>query len=786
MAKNISFEETEKKILKFWEEEKIYKFDSKIKKKIYSIDTPPPTVSGKMHIGHAFQYSQQDFIARFWRMKENVFYPFGTDDNGLPTERLVEKINKVKSKEMSREKFIELCLKTLKEITPDFIQDWKNLGISCDYDIYYSTIDENSRKLSQKSFIELYKKGMIYKKEFPTIYCPECQTSIAQAELEDKELDSLFSVLKFSCDRKDLLIATTRPELLGACVAVFINPEDKKNKKYIGKKAKVPLFGHEVPILADDSADVKKGTGILMVCSYGDKYDVDAISKHKLKPRIVFDKKGIFNVSDYKGLKIKEARKKILKDLKEKNLIKEQKQISHVVNVHDKCGIEIEFFPTDQWFIKLLDKKKKLIEQGRKIKWHPDFMRKRYENWVNGLEWDWSISRDRHFGVSIPVWECNKCKEIILAEEKELPVDTLQLKKKCSKCNEIANPEIRVLDTWATSSLTPQITDSLVDKKIKIPFSFRNNAHDIIRTWDFYTIVKSLYHENKIPWDNMMVSGFVTLKGEKMSKSKGNVIQPQEVMNKYGSDALRFWAASSKVGEDTDYQEKDLVAGTRFINKLRNASKFVFMNLKGFNGKKPKKLMETDKDFLIELERVIYLVTSYFKTYEYSRAKFNVEDFFWKFFCDIYLETVKKRIYQGKGSEKLSAQYTLYRSLLTILKMLAPIMPFITEEIYQEYFRKFEKEKSIHVSRWPEYGGDWIEKWNDKKVISHANKLTLFSDLLTKVRTEKTNSHKSMNAECIITLSATHKKDLGEKLEDFKNVTNAKEIKTGKFNVKFV
>jgi valyl-tRNA synthetase len=284
----------------------------------------------------------------------------------------------------------------------------------------------------------------------------------------------------------------------------------------------------------------------------------------------------------------------------------------------------------------------------------------------------------------------------------------------------------------------------------------------------------------------MMVSGFVTLKGEKMSKSKGNVIDPKEVMDKYGSDALRFWAASSKVGEDTDFQEKELVAGKKFVNKIVNASKFVFMNLEDFDGRKPKKLVETDRDFLIELDRIIYLATSHFENYEYSRVKFNTEDFFWKFFCDIYLEAVKGRIYQGKGDDKKSAQYTLYKSLLTILKLIAPIMPFITEEIYQTYFRKTEKDKSIHLSKWPKCDKGWIGKWDDKKVKSHANKLTLFRDLLTQVRGEKTKARKSMNAECIITLSKVHKEDLGGKIEDFKNVTNSKEIKEGKFKVEFV
>src|SRR3989344_4672703 len=281
--------EVEARWLRFWEDNKIYAF--KPGKKSYSIDTPPPTLSGNMHIGHAFSYSQQDFIARFYRMLNgSVFYPFGTDDNGLPTERLVEKLKGVRSKEMSRAEFIALCLKTLEEIRPEFISDWKNLGISCDYGLYYSTIDNNSRKISQKYFLELLKKGLAYEKEFPTIWCPECQTAIAQAELEDKEFPGRFLTICFSVDGKELLIATTRPELLGACVAIFVNPKDKRYAKIVGKKARVPLFDFEVPVISDSSADMEKGTGAMMVCSYGDKYDVEAITKHKLAPRIIFNK----------------------------------------------------------------------------------------------------------------------------------------------------------------------------------------------------------------------------------------------------------------------------------------------------------------------------------------------------------------------------------------------------------------------------------------------------------------------------------------------------------------
>ncbi|MFH1359120.1 MAG: valine--tRNA ligase [archaeon] len=766
--------ETESRIREFWEKEKIYKFDPNSKKKIYSIDTPPPTVSGKMHIGHAFSYAQQDFIARYRRMKQGVFYPFGTDDNGLPTERLIEKLKNVKSKDMSRDEFIKLCLKTLKEITPDFIQDWKNIGVSCDYNIYYSTIDELSRKMSQKYFIDLFKAGIAYKKEFPTLWCPECQTAIAQAELEDKEQGSLFSTLKFKANNKDFLIATTRPELLPACVAVFVNPKDKRYKDLIGKKATIPLFNYEVPILEDKSADIDKGTGVLMVCSYGDRFDVDAINRHKLKPKLVLNQDGTLNEEKYKGLTIKQARKQILEDLEKANLITEQKSISHIVNTHDKCGTSIEFITTEQWFIKILDKKNKLIEQGKKIKWYPKHMFKRYENWVKGLEWDWSISRDRHFGVPIPTWYCNDCNEIIIADEKELPIDPLQVKKKCPKCNKQAIPEKKVLDTWATSSLSPQITSSLIKNKITVPYSLRPQAHDIIRTWAFYTIIRSLYHENKIPWENIMVSGFVTMGKQKMSKSKGNVIDPQSVLKEYGADALRFWAAGSKLGEDLDYQEKDLVTGKKFITKLWNATNFVFMNLKDYKNQKSKKLEKIDELFLAKLNDLIEKCTNAFEEYEYSKARLEAERFFWSMFCDNYLEIIKKRIYNEKGDKKISAQYTLYKSLLTILKLIAPIMPFITEEIYQTYF-KDEKQKSIHLTEWP----------NAEQKTSKTKELDLFLNILSKIRQEKSNAKKPMNSEITLTLLKEDKTTLKDMLEDLKDVAVAKEIKEGKFKVEF-
>ncbi|MCK4647555.1 valine--tRNA ligase [Candidatus Pacearchaeota archaeon] len=796
--KNIDFKKIEEKWRKFWEKEEIYKFNPKSKKPIYSIDTPPPTVSGRMHIGHAFSYSQEDFIARFRRMKGfNIFYPFGTDDNGLATIRLIEREKKVKAFDLGREKFIKLVLETLKkELRPEYIADWKNIGMSCDWNIFYTTIDKHCQKITQRSFIDLYKSGREYRKKTPFMWCPECQTSIAQVEMRDKNMKSNFVYIKLDTSLgKSITIATTRPELMPACVAVHVNPSDKRYKKFIGQKAKLPLFNHEVEICANEDVDIEFGSGAVYHCTFGDMDDVEWINKMKIEPIEVMNKDGTFNekAGKYKGMKSEKAREEIINDLKKLGVIEKIEPIEHVVNVHERCDTPIEILMTEQWFIKYLDLKKQMLVWGNKLEWYPEYMKVRYNNWIKGLKYDWSISRQRYFGVPIPVWYCKKCGEIVLPEESQLPVDPLKdkPKKKCKCGSDEFEGEKDVLDTWATSSLTPDIVRELMPKNLKAklyPMSLRPQAHDIITFWLFNTVVKGNLHHNKNPFKDVMISGFVLdSKGKKMSKSKGNVIAPQEIVSEYGADALRFAAAGGKLGEDISYQEKDVVTGKKFITKLINASKFVFMNLKDYKPKKPKKLEKLDEGFLIELDRTIYLATSYFEDYEYSRAKFNAENFFWKFFCDFYLEAVKGRVYNGTKREKESAFYTLYTSLLAILKMMAPFTPFITEEIYQNYYKKNEKDKSIHISAWPKQ--DFvkkIEKWDDKNIKSHANELTLFVTLLTQIRAEKTKAKKPMNAECILTINKINYEDLKEVLEDLKNVTNAKEIKSGKqFKVEF-
>jgi valyl-tRNA synthetase len=707
----------------------------------------------------------------------NVFYPFGTDDDGLPTERLVEKIKNVKSKNMSREAFIKLCMNFLKEELPAFIQDWKNIGISCDWNIYYSTINEHSRKISQWSFLDLYKKKRMYRKDAPAMWCPECRTGVAQVEVEDKEIDTTFNEIIFTVGKEKLRIATTRPELLPACVAVFYNPSDKRYKKYKGKKARIPLFNFSVPIMEDKRAEIGKGTGLVMCCTFGDQTDMEWQKAYNLPIKEAINREGKMTelAQRYKGMTIKEARKKIIEDLKKTGFLIKQTPIRHFVNVHERCKTEIEFVKSKQWFVRYLDLKKNLIKWGGEIRWYPDFMKVRYNNWVKGLQWDWLISNQRYFGIPIPVWYCAKCDEVIVAKESQLPANPLSDKppvKQCPRCSSNKFiPEKDIFNTWFTSSMSPQIATWLMPKPIKeklFPMSLRPQAHEIISFWLFNTLLKSRLHFGKNPWKDAVISGYVTLQGEKMSKSLGNVVNPQDVMEKYGSDAIRYWAASSKLGEDFDYQEKDVITGKRFITKLANAIKFIFMNLKGYKPKKTK-LLETDRIFLSALNNVTVKCTEAFEKYEYSRAKTEADGFFWSAFCDNYLEIVKNRVYNGTKQERESAFYTLYISLLTILKLMAPFTPFITEEIYQKYFRKWENRKSIHISNWP-------EKMKIEKKREDNEKYNLLLEIISKVRRAKSNAKKSVKTEIRLELPEKEYNMLKDVLDDLQSVCNAREI----------
>ncbi len=754
VPKKYNAEEIELKWVKFWMENKTFKFDENdFEKELYVIDTPPPTVSGKMHLGHAFGNSQQDFIARFKRMRGfNVLQPLGTDDNGLPTKLLIEKTKKVKASMMDRKEFRDLCLKTLNdELKPSYIGDWKRLGISCDYDVTYSTIDPHCQKISQKSFLDFYAKGREYRQEAPAMFCPKCQTAISQVECEDVEIPSHFNDIVFKVDGEDLIIATTRPELLPACVSVFYHPDDKRYKHLFEKKAKVPLFDIEVPILEDERVDPEKGTGIVMCCTFGDQTDMEWQKQYHLPIKEAFGRDGKMTslAEKYEGMQIIEARKAIIGDLQKSNLLKASRQISHAVNVHERCGTPIEFIHSKQWFIRYLDLKEDMEKWGDEFEWLPPHMKNRYDNWVKGLAWDWCISRQLPFGIPFPVWYCKECDEIILAKEEDLPVDPVEDKppiNKCPKCgcSEFV-PETDVFNTWATSSLTPTIVKELFkgkpmyDKLIQRPMDLRPQGHDIISFWLFNTVVKSQIHFNMKPWNKCFINGWMLDEnGKKMSKSKGNVVEPRDIIKKYSADALRFMAASSKLGEDLAFPEKDIVTGNKTVTKIFNAAKFALMHLEDFQDEEVQELWEIDKWVLTKLNKTIKNTTDCFEKYDFSKAKSEVDSFFWKVFCDYYLEMVKDRLYNpdiyGDNARK-SGQFVLKKVLTTVLQLFAPFMPFVTEEIYSWY-----NEKSIHLSSWPEYEEFYVD---DNAEISGD----LATEIISYVRKFKSDKQVSQKEE---------------------------------------
>ncbi len=745
--------EQEPKIQEFWRENDVYAFTREENQPVFSIDTPPPTLSGKMHLGHAFSYTQGDFIARYRRMRgDAVLYPFGTDDNGLPTERLIEKQHGVRLQEMGREEFIKLVNKSVKEQQPKFMADWEQLGIAADFKNAYSTMSNDSVKTSQKSFIDLYNKGLVKREDSPVSWCPQCRTAIAQAEFESVDTPGFMNTIVFETQEGvEFEVMTTRPELIPACVAVAAHPEDERYQDLEGHDIIVPLSEHfdgphTVNLVFDESVDREKGTGLMMVCTFGDKEDVEKWRRHELASKFIIQEDGtLANAGLYSGLTVKQAREAILADLKKADLLLDQEPVTRAVNTHERCGTPLEFVHTTQWFVNVLDFKEDLLAAGKEVNWYPEFMRKRFDHWVENLGWDWCISRQRPYGVPFPVWY-DENGEVVVASEDELPVDPSS-DAPAGHAKDSLTPELDVMDTWATSSLTPQIVTGWASDSDSFaqyfPMSLRLQAHDIIRTWAFYTIVKSLHHHDSVPWKDVVVSGHaLDPKGRKMSKSKGNAVSPQEVTQKYGADAIRFWAAGTKLGEDLPFQEKDLVTAKKMITKLWNAARFANMHLEDYQGAAPDELELSDKWLLEKFSRVLSQATESFDAYEYSKTKLVVEDFFWNDFCDNYLELAKNRLYNPdeRGEDaRLSAQYTLYTVLLGQLKLLAPIMPHISEKLYQLYFRESEGVLSLHNTAWPV-----VDASVDEQVFAAGE---LLNDFLAQARKFKSDRQLSMRAE---------------------------------------
>lgn len=786
MDKKYDFQKAERELEQMWQEKEIYKYQNGKEKKIFSIDTPPPTVSGKLHIGHVFSYTQAEMIARFKRMQGfDVFYPFGFDDNGLPTERLVEKEEKIRANQMPRSEFRNKCMKTVEKYEGEFKDLWKRLGFSVDWDLQYQTISDLSQKISQKSFIELAKTGKAYMKESPVLWCTECQTSIAQAELETKECETVFHYLNFSTACGDLLIATTRPELLAGCVCIFVHPEDERYRKYVGKKAIVPLYGFEIPVLTDETVSMDKGTGAVMCATFGDSTDVEWYQKHKLPYKEIIMANGTINrnVPFIGGMTIKRARREIIELLNEKGLLVKQETINHMVAIHERCGNEVEFIPSKQWYIDVLTDKERFLKAADEINWHPEHMKNRYKIWVENLKWDWCISRQRYFGVPFPVWYCKNCGKPIFAEESQLPVNPLEENPlhACScGCNEFV-PEEAVFDTWATSSVTTLINARYGEKndisKEIFPMGMRCQAHEIIRTWAFYSIVKSLYHTGQIPWKDIMISGFVLAKpGEKISKSKNNdANSPLTLIEDYSADAVRYWAANSKLGTDTFFSEDELKISKRFINKLYNAAKFAIMHLQDFE--KPEQIEEEtllpiDRWMLERVNETTIRAAEMLNDFEIGQARHEIDNLFWKDFCDYYIEIIKERLYQPEkhgAEQRYSGQIALYYSLLGILKLYAIYTPYVTEYIYQDFYKKYENNSSLHQMMWT------TKKSEDIYIQFGEHVKAIIADV-RKNKTEKQMSMKDTIPELIVTCPKKYR-DFYKKTErDLRACTGAENI----------
>lgn len=812
-----NFPEIEKKWQNIWESDNIYRWDrDDARENNFVIDTPPPTVSGHLHMGHIFSYTQTDFIARFQRMNgKNVFYPMGFDDNGLPTERLAEKKKGIKGYNVSREDFVKICQDIIEDEEETFRQLFTSMSLSIDWTLKYQTISSNSAKISQLSFLDLVEKGHVYRSEQPILWDVVDQTALAQADVEEREKESAICDIEFSLagdenhkNLNNITIATTRPELLPACVAIFFNPTDERYKYLENQYAISPLFSVKVPIIADEMVDIEKGSGLVMCCTFGDNTDIIWWQKYKLPSKIILDKTGRLKenidfenkqakeyYSKLAGLKVSKAREQIIQILKENGLLKNYTPITHTVKCAERSKAPLEIITTKQWFVKTIEHKDELKKRSDQINWYPKSMKIKLDNWIDSISWDWCISRQRFFGVPFPVWYSKREKEEgrpIFASIDELPIDPSKSAPKGYTKEEV-EPDLDVMDTWATSSVSPQLSSLAINEKYSIdfdkhkklfPFDLRPQAHEILRTWAFYTILKAHLHEDTLPWKNIMVSGWCLAEDKtKMSKSKGNIIAPLKLIENYGSDVIRYWASNSKLGVDTAFSEDLLKIGKKLVNKIWNSAKFASIHFEKIQDSSvatssPDNLVssglifcETDLWLLQKLSKTLKRMNSKLEEFEYADAIAFLEEFFWKDLCDNYLEITKKRCYDAENDaqkESMSAILTLYHVLKIVLKLFAPYLPSITEEIYSSIY---DSESSIHQKGgWPKLNIDISEK------IEQNVDFTV--DILNLVRKAKSSKNLSMKAQ-ISSLAINNTENLTKMLEnDLLNVTNSDKIES--------
>ena len=786
-----------------WEEHGTYRFDrTKTRDEVFSIDTPPPTVSGSLHVGHVFSYTHTDTVARYQRMRgSEVFYPMGWDDNGLPTERRVQNyygvrcdpslphdptfeapadagdpqaIKKRREINISRRNFVDLCHRLTAEDEKAFEALWRHLGLSVDWSQTYATIDERSQRLAQRAFLGNLARGEAYQMEAPSLWDVTFRTAVAQAELEDRDRPGAYHKLIFhAADGSDVQIATTRPELLVSCVALVAHPDDERYRPMFGHCVTTPVFGVEVPVLAHELADPEKGTGIAMICTFGDTTDVTWWRELNLPVRAVIDRSGRFareapafveteaGLAAYErlaGKTVFSAQKEMAAILNETGeVVGDPEPITHPVKFFEKGDKPLEIVTSRQWYItnggRNPDLQGALIARGDEMAWHPPYMQARYTNWIEGLNGDWLISRQRFFGVPLPLWYALDdagepvYDEPITPDPADLPIDPASDTAPGYTEDQRGQPngfmgDPDVMDTWATSSLSPQIAcgwdgdDDLFSRTY--PMDMRPQAHDIIRTWLFSTAVRSHLEEDAAPWRHCALSGWVLDPDrKKMSKSKGNVVTPMGLLEQYGSDAVRYWAASGRPGTDTAFDDGKMKIGRRLAIKILNASRFVL----GFGSDSDQAgsidasavTNPLDQAMLASLANLVDEATAAFEGFDYARSLERTETFFWSF-TDDYVELVKSRAYEGDEAGAASARNSLRMALSTVLRLFAPILPFVTEEVWFWW-----QEGSIHRQAWPDADEIRAAAGNGNPAVGEVA-----AAALAELRRHKTNAKRSL------------------------------------------
>ena len=820
------------RLVEQWERDGIYRFDRTAERKnIFSIDTPPPTVSGSLHMGHVFSYTHTDTLARFWRMRgKSVFYPMGWDDNGLPTERRVQNYYGVscdpslkyienfeppfrgdppkdsRAIPISRPNFIELCDELTAQDEKVFEDLFRRLGLSVDWSLLYTTISEHARRTAQSAFLKNLERGEAYTQEAPTLWDVDFGTAVAQAELEDRERPGAFHKLKFHVpdeSRSEFVVETTRPELIAACVGLVAHPDDERYKHLFGKVAHTPIFNVEVPVFAHPLAQQDKGSGIAMVCTFGDLTDVIWWRELNLNTRPTIGRDGRF-VADapaimsdkaklqyarLAGKTVKQAQTLTVEILRETGeLIDEPRAITHAVKFYEKGDRPLEIVTSRQWYIRNGGRdqalREKLLARGDELTWHPDFMQHRYANWVGGLNGDWLVSRQRYFGVPIPLWyRLDAQGEIIYDNplvpiKNQLPIDPstdlpngFVADQRGQANGFVGDPDI--MDTWATSSLTPQIAGRWIDDQDLFtrifPMDVRPQGHDIIRTWLFATMVRSNFEHNQAPWKNAALSGWILDPDrKKMSKSKGNVVTPSDLFDQYGSDAVRYWAACARPGVDTTFSEEQMKVGRKLATKLLNLTKFVLGAGELTVDSKPTDLI--DHAMLIRLAAVVDEATLALEQFDYARALERTEAFFW-WFCDDYVELVKTRAY-SPGQDSSSARSSLHRALSILQRLLAPMLPFATEEVWS-----WLESGSIHLANWPttqETLADFVTT-DDASSLLDATCVVLAA--VRRAKTEAKVSQRAEVSQLVVTAPSATIDLLKANILDLRNAGALQEIK---------